>query len=100
MKKKVKVQEWGCTENNRIVSYVIANKNIPPELPNNQEWYVFRMSIAMVDKMKFDKKLPGKVINAIDPKLTFVATDRKAAKELLSEMIDNLFDAFEDQNND
>ena len=90
-----KVMQIGIIRDGKPVSYIIGNNDIPPVLPNDEKWYVFRITISLIDKMRFDRKLSKKIINQLCPKFTMVATDREAAKKIMAETIDNLFNAFE-----
>jgi len=98
MKKKnadQEVKQMGILRDGKIVSYILGNNEIPPPLPKDEKYYVFRMAISLVDKMRFNEKLSKKIINQPFPNFTMVAIDRDSAKKIMSETIDNVFNAYE-----
>jgi len=86
MKKKnadQEVKQMGILRDGKIVSYILGNNEIPPPLPKDEKYYVFRMAISLVDKMRFNEKLSKKIINQPFPNFTMVAIDRDSAKKIM-----------------
>lgn len=75
-------------------AYVLADRNIPPELPDNREWFVLRIALGIVGKT-VNNELPEYTTELVVPRFTLVATSREAAKIEIAERIDRLFDVFE-----
>jgi len=71
-------------------SWVLADNAKPPM--QEREWYMLRLGMAIVGKGKCDKRVP----NVHVPVFSAVATDRMAAKRLVFEKLDELFDVFEE----
>lgn len=76
-------------------AYIIGNRELPPVRVGKPDWYKFRISIALFGKDKFDMPLSEKEISKIWPFFTLVALDKESAKKRLCEVIDDVFDGFE-----
>lgn len=72
-------------------AWVLGNMVKPPSVPE-REWYALRLGMGIVGKGKFKKGVP----KADVPMFAAVVTDRVAAKELVCEKLDEIFDAFEE----
>jgi hypothetical protein len=73
--------------------------SIPPNLPKDKEWYIMKMSLSIIAKNNFQKRLSEETLNTVCPSFLLVATDKEAAKMAMNEMIDDLFNAW-DNNKD
>jgi len=63
--------------------------------PDKEGSFVLRQAMGIIGVVK-DCKVPDNTISNVVVPFTVIAEDREAAKEYLCELIDNLFDAYEE----
>lgn len=77
-------------------AWIIPYDGIPPKLPDDGKWMVFRLGMAFLGRDKCENGVPNSFLVGAAPSFFLVATDREAAKAEIIEKFDDMVDCLED----